>query len=101
MPRLALAAAGWLGRRKCDPRLLRDVSEDLRRPQPDWWDGLPTITAPTLLLAGGPKSYLDQSRFAQVAEALPDAGVQTIAVGHRIHTLAPEPWLETVREFLA
>lgn len=101
MPAAALLVAGWLTRRRCDRRLLRDVIADLRRPQPAWWSGLATVTAPTLLLAGGDKSHLDQTRFALVASRMPSATVMTIETGHRIHSRAPERWLSTVREFLA
>jgi pimeloyl-ACP methyl ester carboxylesterase len=101
MPALGLLAAGWLTRHRCDPQLLRDVIKDLRRPQPSWWAGLLAVQAPTLLLAGGPKSHLDQTRFGLVAETMPSATVRTIEAGHRIHSRAPEPWLSAVREFLA
>ncbi|MET9310582.1 alpha/beta hydrolase [Kribbella sp. NPDC003505] len=101
MPAAALLLAGWLTRRRCDRRLLRDVIADLRRPQPDWWTGLATVEAPTLLLAGGDRSHLDQTRFASVADQMPSATVVTIEAGHRIHSRAPERWLSTVREFLA
>ncbi|WP_327633398.1 alpha/beta hydrolase [Kribbella sp. NBC_00482] len=101
MPTLGLLAAGWLTRRKSDPLLLRDVIADLRRPQPAWWTGLAAVQAPTLLLAGGPTSHLDQTRFPLVAETMPTATVTTIDAGHRIHTKAPERWLDVVRGFLA
>ncbi|MET9275843.1 alpha/beta hydrolase [Kribbella sp. NPDC003557] len=101
MPPAALLVAGWLTRRRCDRRLLRDVVADLRRPQPDWWTGLAKVKAPTLLLAGGERSHLDQSRFALVANQMPSATIETIEAGHRIHSRAPERWLSTVREFLA
>jgi esterase len=89
-----------LSRRRCDPLLLRDVIADLRRPQPEWWAGLATVQAPTLILAGGPKSHLDQTRFGLVADQLPAATVMTIEAGHRIHTRAPDGWLTAVRGFL-
>jgi hypothetical protein len=54
-----------------------------------------------LLLAGGPKSHLDQTRFELVAEMMPSATVRTIEAGHRIHSRQPEQWLSAVREFLA
>jgi pimeloyl-ACP methyl ester carboxylesterase len=101
MPPPALLAAGWLTRRKADPLLLRDVLAELRRPQPGWWAGLSTIQSPTMLLAGGPKSHLDQSRFDLVANLMPSATVSAIDAGHRIHSRAPERWLATVRTFLA
>ncbi|MGZ0147277.1 alpha/beta fold hydrolase [Kribbella sp. WER1] len=101
LPGVALRAAGWLTRRRCDPRLLRDVIADLRRPQPSWWSGLPAVTAPTLVLAGGPKSHLDQTRFALLSDSLPNATVTTIEAGHRIHRHAPDRWLAAVKPFLA
>ncbi|GAA1578518.1 alpha/beta hydrolase [Kribbella karoonensis] len=101
MPAAALLAAGWLNRRCCDPRLLRDVVADLRRPQPAWWSGLPAVEAPTLLLAGGPRSHLDQGRFELVAGSMPSATVSAIEVGHRIHTHAPRRWSDEVTPFLA
>ncbi|GAA1578957.1 hypothetical protein GCM10009804_39300 [Kribbella hippodromi] len=100
LPAPALLAAGWLTRRRCDPTLLRDVIADLRHPHPEWWSGLPTVTAPTLLIAGGAKSHLDQTRFPLVAAALPAATVITIQAGHRIHSHEPERWLAAVRDFL-
>ncbi|WP_328998297.1 alpha/beta fold hydrolase [Kribbella sp. NBC_00709] len=101
IPTLGLLAAGWLSRRRCDPWLLRDVIADLRRPQPAWWAGLSAVQAPTLLLAGGPQSHLDQTRFGLVAKTMPTATVTTIEAGHRIHSKAPDRWLDVVRGFLA
>jgi pimeloyl-ACP methyl ester carboxylesterase len=101
MPAAALLVAGWLTRRRCDPVLLRDVVADLRRPQPGWWAGLSTIRSRTMLLAGGPKSHLDQTRFRLVADLMPSATITTIDAGHRIHSREPDRWLATVTEFLA
>ncbi|WP_371400985.1 alpha/beta fold hydrolase [Kribbella sp. NBC_00662] len=101
MPAAALLLAGWLTRRRSDPVLLRDVIADLRRPNPSWWAGLRTVQAPTLLLAGGPRSHLDQTRFDLVAKTMPTATVATIEAGHRIHSTAPDRWLDVVRTFLA
>ncbi|HZX05898.1 alpha/beta fold hydrolase [Kribbella sp.] len=101
LPRLALLVTGWLARRRCDPTLLRDVITDLRRPNPTWWSGLPAVTAPTLILAGGPKSHLDQTRFRLLATTMPQATITTIEAGHRIHTHTPDRWLAEVKPFLA
>jgi pimeloyl-ACP methyl ester carboxylesterase len=77
------------------------VIADLCRPRPDWWSGLPAVTAPTLLLAGGPRSHLDQTRFHRVADLMPSATIRTIEAGHRIHSHAPDRWLAEVGRFLA
>jgi pimeloyl-ACP methyl ester carboxylesterase len=86
--------------RGCDRRVLRDTVTALRQPNPTWWQALPTITAPTLLLAGGPTSHLDQSRFSLVAATLPTATLTEIPVGHRIHTKSPAQWLTAVTNHL-
>ncbi|MFF1821134.1 alpha/beta fold hydrolase [Kribbella sp. NPDC058245] len=91
-PTVVLNVLGLLAR-GCDHRVLRDVVTALRQPNPAWWEGLTKVPAPTLLLAGGPTSHLDQSRFPLVAAALPTATITEIPAGHRIHTKAPTPWL--------
>ncbi|UOZ06243.1 alpha/beta fold hydrolase [Amycolatopsis sp. WQ 127309] len=97
----AMRALAFLGRGRFDPRMLRDVVAGLREPQEAWWAGLPSITAPALILAGGETSHLDQSRYGLLAQALPDAVVTTLDAGHRIHRRAPEKWLAEVAGFLA
>lgn len=89
-----------LSRRSYDPVMFRQVLTQLQEPQPEWWTGLPEITAPTLLLAGGSASHLDQSRFALVAKSLPLASITEVDAGHRIHSKAPDRWLAAVCEFL-
>lgn len=64
---LAMRALRFPGRGRCDPRMLRDVVAGLREPQEAWWAVLPSITAPTLILAGGEPSHLDQSRYELLA----------------------------------
>ncbi|NUS00843.1 MAG: hypothetical protein HOV67_36960 [Kribbellaceae bacterium] len=59
------------------------------------------MSAPTLILAGGPRSHLDQSRFALLAGSMPDAAIRTIDAGHRIHSTEPARWLAEVKPFLA
>ncbi|GAB2579212.1 alpha/beta fold hydrolase [Kribbella endophytica] len=89
-----------LSRRSYDPVMFRQVLTQLQEPQPEWWAGLPEITAPTLLLAGGSGSHLDQSRFPLVAKFLPSASITEVDAGHRIHTKAPDRWLTAVRAHL-
>lgn len=98
--RTALRALAFFSRKQCDPVLLREVLAGLRAAQPQWWAGLASISAPTLILAGGPRSHLDQSRYALLERALPDSKTVTISVGHRIHSRAPERWLSAVSDFL-
>jgi pimeloyl-ACP methyl ester carboxylesterase len=99
--RVALLFAGaLLQRRRYHPPALASAVRELRRPDPGWWDRLPAITAPTLVVSGGPTSHLPPDRLADAAAAIPGARFVTIPVGHRIHSLAPERFEETVAPFL-
>jgi pimeloyl-ACP methyl ester carboxylesterase len=93
---IALKVMGTLGR-----KVLREVVAELRKPQPLWWAGLASIKVPTLILAGGSRSHLDQTRYDAVAEQMPEATIVTVEAGHRIHTHAPDQWLSAVKRFLA
>lgn len=81
--------------------MFREVVAAFREPQPQWWDDLPAITAGTLVLAGGGRSHLDQSRYELFVRSVPRAAVVTVPAGHRIHHHAPERWLAAVSGFLA
>jgi pimeloyl-ACP methyl ester carboxylesterase len=70
-------------------------------PDPSWWEQIPLVTAPVLLLAGGPASSTPQERLAEAVALLPDGRVAEIPVGHHIHQQAPERFLAAVSPFLA
>ncbi|RJQ73839.1 alpha/beta fold hydrolase [Pseudonocardiaceae bacterium YIM PH 21723] len=91
---VVLRTLAFLRPSRVDPVLIRDVLAELRTPQPAWWAGW---SSPTLLLAGGPSSHLDQERY----RLLPAARTVTVPVGHRIHTTAPVRWTGAVTEFLS
>ncbi len=67
--------------------------------QPSFWESLPDITVPTLLLAGE-----EDVRFTEVArrmaKAMPRAQLRLIPrAGHTIHLENPFAWLAAVRTF--
>jgi pimeloyl-ACP methyl ester carboxylesterase len=70
-------------------------------PGPAWKDALAQITAPTLVLGGGPTSPFPQEQLAEVAERIPGGRFASIPVGHGIHKEDPVAFLATVRAFLA
>jgi 3-oxoadipate enol-lactonase len=70
-------------------------------PDPAWWDGLTRITAPTLVVAGGPDSHLPQDQLAALAARIPHGRLVTIPVGHLIHAVRPAEFVAAVRNFLA
>jgi len=62
--------------------------------------GLAAITAPTLIVAGGPDSQVSQDRLADMAALIPDARLVTIPAGHLVHAARPEAFLSAVTGFL-
>ena len=57
---------------------------------------MPEITAPTLLVGGGPTSHVPQDLLVDVSKAVPDCGVGTIPVGHNVHESDLDGFVETV-----
>jgi len=83
-----------------DWRVVPAVAVQRNAPPPRHLDGLAEITAPTLLVAGGPRSHVPQDQLAEVAAAIPGARLTTIEGGHMVHDERPAEFLATVREFL-
>ncbi|TDC39229.1 alpha/beta hydrolase [Micromonospora sp. KC213] len=77
------------------------VVGQLNDPDPVWWERMAAITAPTLVVAGGPASHLPQDRVAAVAGRIPGARLVTIDAGHAVHATRPDEFHAVVREFLA
>jgi 3-oxoadipate enol-lactonase len=75
-------------------------SRDLEAPDPQWWDRIDAVTAPTLLLAGGTSSQVPQDLFPDVLARLSDGRLVQIPVGHNIHRDAPEEFTTAVTTFL-
>jgi pimeloyl-ACP methyl ester carboxylesterase len=58
------------------------------------------ITAPALLISGGPRSHVSSQRLADVARAIRDGQLVTIPAGHRVHSRSPERFQAAVMPFL-
>ena len=80
---------------------VRAYVHDLDEPDPEWWDRIDAVTAPTLLLAGGASSPVPQDLFPDVLSRLPDGRLVRIPVGHNIHRDAPEEFATACTTFLA
>jgi pimeloyl-ACP methyl ester carboxylesterase len=90
-----------MARRGCDPRAVLSAVRQLRVPDPAWWQRLTLITAPTLVISGGPRSHIPPSRLAQMTELIPDARLHTIPVGHRVHSRRVQQFIAAVLPFLS
>ena len=101
MRRLLLPALAVLAlRRGCDWRAVTSAIRQLRLPDPEWWDRLAAVTAPTLIVSGGRRSHVSPQRLAEVARTVRDGRLVTIPVGHRVHSVSPERFQSVVVPFL-
>nr|WP_324604995.1 hypothetical protein [Streptomyces griseus] len=82
-----------------DWEVVTTTDAQLNAPDPAWRAGLAAITAPTLVLAGGPASHVPQDQLAGLAGAVPGARLVTIGAGHLIHQDRPDEFLRALREF--
>ncbi len=76
--------------------LLAQVNE----PDPSWWDRIPEIAVPTLVVVGGPESPFPQQELATMAARLPHGRIITIPAGHGVHRVKPAEFAAEVTSFL-
>lgn len=84
-----------------DWRAVAAVARQRNAPAARHLEGLAEITAPTLIVGGGPGSHIPQDQLADVAARIPGACFTTIPAGHMIHDDAPDAFLAATRSFLA
>lgn len=82
-----------------DWEIVPSTDAQLNAPDPAWRDELPAISAPTLVVAGGPTSHVRQDQLYWLADRIPGARCVTIGAGHLVHTDAPDAFLRALREF--
>ncbi|WP_067886689.1 alpha/beta fold hydrolase [Nocardia vaccinii] len=68
-----------------DRSMTRIALEQFRTPNPRWWERLGGITAPTLMLRGGPGGMVDPEKLALLRATVPDCTVVPFDCGHSIH----------------
>jgi pimeloyl-ACP methyl ester carboxylesterase len=77
------------------------LRDQLTDPPAEWWEQLAEITAPTLVIGGGPTSHIPQEQLADLADRIPNARFTTIPAGHEIHATRPDEFLAEVTAFLS
>ncbi|MBW5247727.1 alpha/beta hydrolase [Streptomyces sp. P01-B04] len=82
-----------------DWSLVPSTDAQLNDPDPAGRELLGEITAPTLVIGGGPRSQIDQDDIARMARSIPGARHVTIDAGHLVHTERPEEFLAALRSF--
>ncbi|WP_328953294.1 alpha/beta fold hydrolase [Kitasatospora purpeofusca] len=84
-----------------DWAVVRAVKGQIDRPDPLWLERMSAITAPTLLVAGGPTSHVPQDGLAELARLIPDCRLVTVDAGHLVHHTRPAEFVAAVAPFLA
>jgi 3-oxoadipate enol-lactonase len=77
------------------------MAPEVNDPPPYWRDDLTAISAPTLLIAGGPASHINQDHLARLAALIPSCGLITIPAGHYVHNTSPAEFTDAVVTFLS
>ncbi|MEU8896962.1 alpha/beta hydrolase [Nocardia sp. NPDC048505] len=83
-----------------DRSMTRTALEQFRKPNPEWWESLTGITAPTLVLRGGPGGMVDPVKLEVLRAAIPDCTVVDFTCGHSIHRDRYREFERTVLPFL-
>jgi 3-oxoadipate enol-lactonase len=77
--------------------LRREAEQD----DEELWDRLGSISAPTLLVGGGPDSSVPAEKLRAVTESIPECELVEIPAGHYVHRERPEDFLQAVHGWLA
>jgi 3-oxoadipate enol-lactonase len=83
-----------------DWEMVLAIRRQIDHPDPAWLGRLGRITAETLVIAGGAPSYIPQEWVVELARRIPGAQLETIPVGHLIHSADPEAFARTALRFL-
>lgn len=76
------------------------IVSQVNQGDPATWELLKTITAPTLIIAGGPESHIPHDRLEAAASLIPAGELITIPAGHHIHRARPADFEEAVLTWL-
>lgn len=88
------------GKLPYDWAVVTAIVGELNHPDPTWWDGAGRITAPVLMIGGGPTSHVPQEWISDLAARIPDCRVVTLGGGHLVHRQRPKPYIDAVKAFL-
>jgi hypothetical protein len=83
-----------------DWRVVEQVRPEIDDPDPRWGDVVAGISAPTLVIAGGPSSPVPQEHVAELVRIMTDGRLVTVDAGHLVHAARPDEFTHHVRTFL-
>lgn len=85
--------------RQFDFKAAKPILAELKKPMPQWWDGLDTIKSPCLVLTS-PSDGTVSARTALMAASMRNAELKIVGAGHHLHTNHQEAFLLVTVPFL-
>jgi pimeloyl-ACP methyl ester carboxylesterase len=83
-----------------DWAVVEQVRPEIDTPDPAWPEIVAGIQAPSLVVGGGPCSFVPQQHVAELVERLRDGRLTTIDVGHLVHESSPEAFTDELMAFI-
>src|SRR5262249_54690091 len=77
------------------------IIDQVNKGDPAAWERLGAITAPTLLIGGGPQSHIPQDKLVAVAARIPHCDLVTLPAGHLVHQARPSEIADVVLGWLS
>jgi pimeloyl-ACP methyl ester carboxylesterase len=88
------------GELEFDWRVVEQVRPQVDDPDPAWPSVVGSVVTPTLVVAGGPRSFVAAEHVAELVAALPDGRSVTLDTGHEVHESDPEGFTRELLAFL-
>jgi pimeloyl-ACP methyl ester carboxylesterase len=83
-----------------DWAVVEQVRPEIDSPAEHWPATFSDLTVPTLVVGGGPSSFVPRDHLAELVGLLPHGSLVTLDTGHEVHATAPGDFLAAVRAFL-
>ena len=99
-PRPATVPDRPAGELEFDWRMVEQVRLEIDTPDSRWPIIIAEITAPILVIAGGPTSSMPQEHVADLARTAQNGQLVTVDAGHLVHATEPEAFLAAATTFL-
>ena len=99
-PRRPAPPARPEGELEFDWRVVEQVRPQVDDPDPAWPSVARSVAAPTLVVAGGPRSFVAADHVAELVAALPDGRSVTLDTGHEVHEADPGGFTRELLAFL-
>jgi pimeloyl-ACP methyl ester carboxylesterase len=80
--------------------VVEQVRPQVDDPDPAWPSVVGSVVTPTLVVTGGPRSFVTGEHVAELVAALPDGRSVTLDTGHEVHESDPAGFTRELLAFL-